>query len=650
MSLSLSRRQYLVGSTNLCVLINFSLFATSRQDVEKRHRKSLCVAHSTSKGGVKEAGDKTGIKIQTVQPSPRSSSDWLGTLLLTARTVSTAAEAFPYLKGVTVKKNREALKGLCGNVMEIITIVRDQISFHGDTAAVKFRVYVVPSRTHGDYGYNFQVHKVLTVISPVDPPPPVKQGVNTCPPPSRVFHGRKPILNQMRSYFMQTAEKRQHIFLLHGLGGAGKTQIGLKFVQDVSFHILITSRNPGLGVHAGAHALVSDMEETEAVELLLKSAAQEITLKNKDIAADIVKSQGLVVFSACHNPSGSIHCKVRSPQQLLDIIYCKSGTTAQRKPTQSMMNMLGQWISEQIFSNALNMKPFLGTQVKKNSKNHVIFFHTTWDPSGPGSLNFMHITNELRAYSLITFNSETNTFRSIHLSTAGVENRLDTEPDFNLEFGSLYLYSARVQKAEQLQVASLVKHKKTLGEDHPETLKAMRNLANTYHKLGQFNDAKKLQTIVLEKQKTALGTDDPQTLMTWQKQILGEDHRNTIVSMSNLGWIFHSLDRLKEAEEIQSAAIEKGKRLLGHEDSLTIWTWEPGRKILGEDHPNALWTMGNLALTYKEQGHLKMAQEIQVVVLEKKKRILGDQHPETVRAKAELDSTCTALARFNGMR
>ncbi|KAF7375664.1 Protein kinase domain-containing protein [Mycena sanguinolenta] len=101
----------------------------------------------------KAKAKKWRLTIQTeVQPlQVRSNSDWIGALLLTARTVSTAAESFPYLKGVvgtvvvlletveTVKKNREALKELCGNVMEIITIVREQISLHGDTAALRFK-------------------------------------------------------------------------------------------------------------------------------------------------------------------------------------------------------------------------------------------------------------------------------------------------------------------------------------------------------------------------------------------------------------------------------------------------------------------------------------------------------------------------------
>ncbi|KAF8134735.1 P-loop containing nucleoside triphosphate hydrolase protein, partial [Mycena galopus ATCC 62051] len=519
---------------------------------------------------------KRELKIQTVQPSPRSSSDWLGNLLLTARTVSTAAEAFPYLKGVvstvvvlfdtveTVKKNREALKGLCGNVMEIITIVRDQISFHGDTAAVKFRGLCgdLEECLHGVLGAvrelerppeglrgrfkelirgsqtadeiityerqirelranfvltatmdtNFQVHKVLTVISPVDPPPPFKQGVNTCPPSSRVFYGRQPILNQMRSYFMQTTEKQQHIFLLHGLGGAGKTQIGLKFIQDVSFHfsdmfyldmsttetietgfknmaikknvgkssqdalrwlgdesqgwllffdnaddpqinlneyfpkcnhgnILITSRNPGLGVHAGAHALVSDMEETEAVELLLKSAAQEITPKNKDIAADIVKA--LWHFPLAIIQAGAFIAKSGVLSNYLTLYAANRARLLSEKPTQShdeyawtvyttwkmsfeklskpageLLQLCSflhhQGISEQIFSNATEYEAIPGRPSKeelrepRNFLSHYLGPTGAWDP-----LNFMHITNELRAYSLITFNSEANTF-SIH--------------------------------------------------------------------------------------------------------------------------------------------------------------------------------------------------------------------------------------------
>jgi hypothetical protein len=53
------------------------------------------------------------------------------------------------------------------------------------------------------------------------------------PPPSRIFQGRQTILDKMNQFFMQDIGK-QHIYVLHGLGGAGKTQIGLEFINNSS--------------------------------------------------------------------------------------------------------------------------------------------------------------------------------------------------------------------------------------------------------------------------------------------------------------------------------------------------------------------------------------------------------------------------------
>ncbi|KAJ7637819.1 hypothetical protein B0H17DRAFT_1339476, partial [Mycena rosella] len=88
-----------------------------------------------------------------LSPSSESKSDWLETSLTTAKGVTAAAEClpFPYVKGVfglvviiletveKVKKNRDDVKELCDNIMEIVKIIQDQLSSHGDTAAVKFK-------------------------------------------------------------------------------------------------------------------------------------------------------------------------------------------------------------------------------------------------------------------------------------------------------------------------------------------------------------------------------------------------------------------------------------------------------------------------------------------------------------------------------
>jgi hypothetical protein len=71
---------------------------------------------------------------------------------------------------------------------------------------------------------------------------------------------------------------------------ADDPQINLnKFLPKCNHgNIVITSRNPGLRGY-GQHSQVSDMYEPEAVELLLKSASQDTSSANEQIAAEIVK-------------------------------------------------------------------------------------------------------------------------------------------------------------------------------------------------------------------------------------------------------------------------------------------------------------------------------------------------------------------------
>lgn len=84
---------------------------------------------------------------------------------------------------------------------------------------------------------------------------------------------------------------RKHDNWLLFFDNADDPRIDLNSYFPLCHHgnILITSRNPGLQVYAGAHCLVSDMEESESAELLLKTAAEEDTPQNKMIALKIVK-------------------------------------------------------------------------------------------------------------------------------------------------------------------------------------------------------------------------------------------------------------------------------------------------------------------------------------------------------------------------
>jgi hypothetical protein len=58
-----------------------------------------------------------------------------------------------------------------------------------------------------------------------------KCDLRRCPPPTPVFTGRQDILSEMHNCFSSDIGKR-HVFVLYGLGGIGKSQIMLKFIEE----------------------------------------------------------------------------------------------------------------------------------------------------------------------------------------------------------------------------------------------------------------------------------------------------------------------------------------------------------------------------------------------------------------------------------
>ena len=74
-----------------------------------------------------------------------------------------------------------------------------------------------------------------------------------------------------------------------------------------------------------------------------------------------------------------------------------------------------------------------------------------------------------------------------------------------------------------------------LGEEHPDTIWAMGNLADTYESLGKYADAEKLQIQVLD----------------MRNRLLGEKHPDTITAMSNLAVTYESLEQHADAEKLE---------------------------------------------------------------------------------------------------
>jgi hypothetical protein len=67
------------------------------------------------------------------------------------------------------------------------------------------------------------------------------------------------------------------------------------------------------------------------------------------------------------------------------------------------------------------------------------------------------------------------------------------------------------------------------------------------------------------------------------------------------------------------------------------------RRVLGEEHPDTLTSMNNLALTLYASGDLPGAREACEQVLDGRRRVLGEKHPDTVASAWDLFLTLSDL-------
>ncbi|KAH8201674.1 hypothetical protein TruAng_004195 [Truncatella angustata] len=94
----------------------------------------------------------------------------------------------------------------------------------------------------------------------------------------------------------------------------------------------------------------------------------------------------------------------------------------------------------------------------------------------------------------------------------------------------------------------------------------------------------------------------------------------------------------------------RGRALQGQWDAaeeLEVQVMETRRKKLGEDHPHTLTSMANLASTYWNQGRWSAAEELFVQVIETRRKKLGEDHPHTLTSMANLASTYRNQGRWS---
>src|SRR5665213_2914630 len=219
--------------------------------------------------------------------------------------------------------------------------------------------------------------------------------------------------------------------------------------------------------------------------------------------------------------------------------------------------------------------------------------------------------------------------------------------------GHTYRALGLSRQAIPLQEQVLEFSRKTLGPEHPETLWAMLDLANSYFDAGHRDEALKMQ----------------EELLPLCRKVFGPSHHDTIMAMNNLANSYHGAGRRGESLKMREEVLRLRRKVLGPEHPDTIMAMNNlatsyadagrrdeapklreqvlnlSREVNGPDPPDTVAAMNNLALSYFDAGRRDEALKIREQVLKLSRKVLGPEHPDTLSAILNLSISYFAAGR-----
>ncbi|ACK72245.1 NB-ARC domain protein [Gloeothece citriformis PCC 7424] len=222
-----------------------------------------------------------------------------------------------------------------------------------------------------------------------------------------------------------------------------------------------------------------------------------------------------------------------------------------------------------------------------------------------------------------------------------VKTRLgDNHPDVVTSLNNLavlYDSQGRYTEAEPLLQKALKLMQQLDGENHPHVATALNNLALLYKSQGRYTEAEPLYLQALK----------------LRQQLLGDNHLNVAITLNNLAGLYDSQGRYTEAEPLLQQALALLQQLDGNNhphvatslNNLAGLYRSQGRyteaellyqqalkimqQLYGDNHPDVAQSLNNLALLYNAQGNYTEAEALSQQALTIFQQTLGNQHPHT---------------------
>ena len=571
------------------------------------------------------------------------------------------------------------------------------------------------------------------------------------PNSSSLFVGREDVLDKLRKIFIHSDDGKlmsRHSCLLWGIGGIGKTQICLKFIEEMSGrlshvfwvdassvesitmslrgissisagrasdsvesvlhwmsgiqeewlivfdnadvppvyvverflpsgnrgNILITSRNQSMGRVVSSENIIeiNEMEEADAITLLLKASRLDVSAEHVEVAKKIVTELGCMPLAV--DQAGAYieagRCSIDKYQQQFSLRRQTLMSDATfRGASNYDRTVYGTWdlsfkeikkrasgqysaadaqaahaaililqicafyhhsnISEDIFRSAAeeSREYVVDSAIAENlplaisSLDHTLLVldsNGCWD-----DFIFGKGIAVLLSFSLMK-KDKASKMLSVHplVHSWSREQMSKSEQQRMYEMGSIILCCAISRRLSSYDyglrrlifphIKANELHASQIGLTKKYYDDKLNNFIFVLREIGDWKHAEQLGLQVLD----------------IRTKVLGAEHPHTLISMGNLASTY-SQGKWNGAEQLEFQVLDKRM------------------KLLGAEHPDTLIGMGNLASTYSRQGKWNEAEQLEMQVLDMRKKLFGAEHPHTLISMGNLASTYSRQKMWN---
>jgi len=234
---------------------------------------------------------------------------------------------------------------------------------------------------------------------------------------------------------------------------------------------------------------------------------------------------------------------------------------------------------------------------------HVFSLVTTTEwPSGPAE---WHMLNEA-GRSQYELGDTAGALHSLEVLYEQCERSSEVDEDMRVSvlvnLGATHFGQGNLSEALRIQRETVRRLEELKDSEHPDTLQAKENLANTLSELGKYDDARNTLTEVYRARCGTRGKTDRATLITLN---------NLVLTIGRCG--------------SRQLALR-----------LALGAWALWHRAVGPDTPETLECVENIGNNLLFLGHPEEAAAMHEYVAARRRAVLGPDHPNTIDAEENI--------------